>query len=149
MGIGIVLYSVCKYLKELKFIHTKAGRIITSLIEGVSIIGIVYFMYIKETTYPVTFYFMDVCCSVLICCNVLHNTVLSDILENKFSEWLGKISVGIYFSHSAVIVLYYYEIQGLIWNSQLKLWVVMLTGIMLAGIALDKIVEKLNKKQVV
>lgn len=109
------------------------------------IIGIIYFLYSRTITWHISHNFLDLFFAGLICCNVIHNTVLSNILENKFSECLGSITIGIYVIHSPVLKHYYYGIQGLVQDSQIKMWSIVLISIIVAGILLTKIVKKIYK----
>lgn len=145
LGIGIICYGITDRLTGYKFIYSIFAKIIFSIIEVFCIIGIGYFLYFKITTWTITFQCLDLFFAVLICCNAIHNTVLSNALETKFSEWLGSISTGIYFMHSALLVLFYFDIQWRLGNSQLLLWTGALICIIGGGILLEIIVERKYK----
>lgn len=152
IGIGIICYGIVELYKNFLKDKKHMGEIL-SLIEIVSIIGIIKYLWLEPFSIAGTINHCYIFWALLISCNFIGGTWLSKILDNKISAWLGKVSFGIYLIHTAILQYFYFELSPFFYTHLGWMWVCVILCIFIIGVAFYYLVNGLlvtwNKLQLI
>lgn len=143
LGLGCICADIVSRIKPL--IQDRFA-IISSIIEISSIIFLLCIIYRDNMAgydFICVFFMVIVIGSFLV-----GNSILSKILNNKFSVYLGKISIAIYLNHAILAKINWYELLGLSWKQSFCVY--MGGTILFSCISIEVVnlvVNNINKKK--
>lgn len=144
INIGMLIYLLNEKLKNVEY--TKLGKIVLSLIsEGLLILVLLITSKMKNFVHYDYVMLLFIVVSVTIM--VSKKTIEYELLSNKISNYLEKISLPIFINHSAIIDLCFYS--SLIKLSPVKLTIIVVISTILLSIIEMQLIKLIKKKQLI
>lgn len=94
IGLGCVVYKICEYFKKQMCFSKMRGKILSTVIELVSLTVVAVICFYKcRTVYDFS---AVILIAILVTNIMLGNSFTDSLLNNCLSDYLGKISYGVY-----------------------------------------------------